>query len=192
MKNKNPQRSISSWVELLKQDILVSDVDDATVSALCRHLADLEVLEKVGEEEWKLISHSEDSPSVEDEMEKLLNDLCDTEQGFAIRYFLKDPPAPKITKGSSQQETSEKEDNLNSNPQLLNQKTSNLSNLQIVKKYGRQVQSFIELEKSYTEKLLGPHTALKEARKMFNFILSRMQQKTEPRPWEQLSRRRHK
>jgi hypothetical protein len=192
MKNKNPQRSISSWVELLKQNILVSDVDDATVSALCRHLADLEVLEKVGEEEWKLISHSEDSPSVEDEMEKLLNDLCDTEQGFAIRYFLKDPPAPKITKGSSQQETSEKEDNLNSNPQLLNQKTSNLSNLQIVKKYGRQVQSFIELEKSYTEKLLGPHTALKEARKMFNFILSRMQQKTEPRPWEQLSRRRHK
>jgi len=54
------------------------------------------------------------------------------------------------------------------------------------------VQSFVDLEKSFTDKLLGEHTTLKEARKMFNFILSRMKQKTEPRPWEQLSRRRHK
>ncbi len=192
MKDRNPQRSSSSWVELLKNRILVSDVDDATVTALCGHLADLGVLEKAGEEDWKLVPYSDCSLKVEKEMEKLLNDLCTTEQGFALRYFLKDPPAPQITKGSHDQETSEAEDNPKSNPQLLGHKTSNLSNLQIVKKYGRQVQSFIELEKSYTERLLGSHTTLKEARKIFNFILSRMKQKTEPRPWEQLSRRRHK
>ncbi len=35
------------------------------------------------------------------------------------------------------------------------------------------MQSFVELEKSFTDKLLGEHTTQKEARKMFNFILSR-------------------
>ena len=192
MKDRNPQRSISSWVELLKNRILVTDVDAATVAVLCCHLADLGVLEKAGEKDWKFVPYSDGSLTVDEEMEKLLNDLCATEQGFALRYFLKDPPATPITNGSQGQGTSEVEDNPKSNPQLLEHKTSNLSNLQIVKKYGRQVQSFMELEKSYTERLLGPHTTLKEARKIFNFILSRMKQKTEPRPWEQLSRRRHK
>ncbi len=192
MNDRNPQRSLSSWGELLKNGILIPDVEDATVAALCCHLADLGVLEKVGEEDWKFVPVSEGSLQIEEEMAKRLNDLCTTESGFALRYFLKDPPVSQITDSSHDQETSEVKDNPKSNPQLLDQKTSNLSNLQIVKKYGRQVQSFIELEKSYTEKLLGPHTTLKEARKIFNFILSRMKQKTEPRPWEQLSRRRHK
>jgi hypothetical protein len=192
MKDRNPQRSISSWVELLKNHILVSDVDDATVGALCCHLEDLGVLEKSGEEDWKLAPYSESSLTIEEEMKKRLNDICATEQGFALRYFLKDPPPTPITNGSRGQGTLEVEDKPKSNPQLLDQKTSNLSNLQIVKKYGRQVQSFIELEKNYTKRLLGPHTTLKEARKIFNFILSRMKQKTEPQPWEQLSRRRHK
>ena len=192
MKDKNPQRSISSWGELLRGSVLISDVDDATLEALCCHLGDLGVLEKVGKENWKLTPYPDSSLKVEEEVEKRLNDLCATEQGFALRYFLKDPPPSPIANDTHDEKTSEVGDNLKSNPQLWDQKTSNLSNLQIVKKYGRQVQSFIELEKSYTEKLLGPQTSLKEARKIFNFILSRMQQKTEPRPWEQLSRRRHK
>jgi hypothetical protein len=192
MKDRNPQQSISSWVALLRGSVLISDVDDAAVTALCGHLADLGVLEKAGDENWKLTPVSDSSLKVEEEMEKRLNDLCATEQGFALRYFLKNPPPSPIANDTQDQGTSEAEGTLKSNLQLLDQKTSNLSNLQIVKKYGRQVQSFIELEKSYTEKLLGPQTSLKEARKIFNFILSRMQQKTEPRPWEQLSRRRHK
>jgi len=192
MKDKNPQQPISSWVELLRDSVLISNVDNATVMALCCHLADLGVMEKVKEENWKLAPDSDNSLTVEEKMGKRLNDLCTTEQGFALRYFLKDPPASRITDDSHDQGTSEVENKSKNNPKLLDQKTSNLSNLQIVKKYGRQVQSFIELEKSYTERLLGPQTALKEARKIFNFILSRMQQKTEPRPWEQLSRRRHK
>ena len=183
---------MASWVALLKDRILVSDVEDATISALCCHLADLGVLEKSGDEDWKLMSSSHGSLPIEEEVSNLLNDLCATEKGFALRYFLEDPPPSQTTDGTHAQESSGAKDNPKSNPQLLDQKTSNLSNLQIVKKYGRQVQSFIELEKSYTQKLLGSHTTLKEARKIFNFILSRMQQKTEPRPWEQLSRRRHK
>ena len=192
MKDKSLQQPISSWVELLRVSVLISNVDNATVTALCCHLADLGVLEKVKEEHWKLVPDSDSSLTVEEQMGKRLNDLCATEQGFALRYFLKDPPVSQATDDFHDQGTSEVENQSKNNPQLLDQKTSNLSNLQIVKKYGRQVQSFIELEKSYTERLLGPQTTLKEARKIFNFILSRMQQKTEPRPWEQLSRRRHK
>jgi hypothetical protein len=192
MKDKNSQRSNAFWIALLKDHILVLGVEDATVSALCYHLADLGVLEKSGDENWKLTSSSQSSLPVEEEMSRLLNDLCATEKGFALRYFLEDPPPSQTTDEPQDQGSSEAKENPKSNPQLLDQKTSNLSNLQIVKKYGRQVQSYIELEKSYTQKLLGSHTTLKEARKIFNFILSRMQQKTEPRPWEQLSRRRHK
>jgi hypothetical protein len=190
MNDRNLQQSIFSWVKLLKDSVLISDVDNATVAALCCHLADLGVLQKAGEDKWGFAPVADCSLTVEEEMRKCLNDLCATEQGFALRYFLKNPPP--IAEGTHGQEALKAEDKSKVNPQLLDQKTSNLSNLQIVKKYGRQVQSFMELEKSYTEKLLGPQTTLKEARKIFNFIMSRMQQKTEPRPWEQLSRRRHK
>ena len=190
MNGKNPQQSISSWVELLRGSILIPEVDNATVSALCCHLADLGVLEKSEGENWRLAQIGDSSLTVDEEMKKRLNDLCVTEQGFALRFFLIDPPP--IANDNLYGEFSGAGHKSTTNPQLLDQKTSNLSNLQIVKKYGRQVQSFIELEKSYTEKLLGPQTTSKEARKIFNFILSRLQQKTEPRSWEQLSRRRHK
>ena len=192
MSDENFQRPLTYWIELLKNNILVSDVNDVTVAALCCHLADLGVLEKIEEEGWKLTSRPDSSLKTEEELEKRINDLCATESGFAVRYFLKNPPASQIAENSSGQEDSKVENSPKANPQLLDQKTSNLSNLQLVKKYERQMQSFVELEKSYTEKLVGQHTTLKEARKIFNFMLSRMKQKTEPRPWEQLSRRRHK
>ena len=176
----------------MNSGILVSNVDDATAVALCGHLADLGVLEKTEGEDWKLGLPSEGSFEIKEELEKTLRDLCASEKGFALRYFLKDPPSFQTSNDSLDRDSSETDDNPKNNPQLLDQKTSNLSNLQLVKKYGRQVQSFVELEKSYTERLLGPNTTSKLARKIFNFILSRMKQKTEPRPWEQLSRRRHK
>ena len=190
MNGKNLQQSTSFWVELLRGSILIPETDNATVSALCCHLADLGVLEKSGEDHWQLASGRGETLTVDEEMKKRLNDICVTEQGFALRYFLKDPPP--VANDNLDKEVSEADHKSTANPQLLDQKTSNLSNLQLVRKYGRQVESFVELEKSYTEKLLGPHTTLKEARKIFNFMLSRMKQKTEPRSWEQLSRRRHK
>lgn len=190
MKDKN-SRPLSSWIELLKDRILVSGVDDPTAAALCGHLADLGILERTDGEGWKLTGSVKSSLNVEQEMEKRLKDLCADEKGFALHYFMKDASSSQ-TDDTQHQAPSESEGKSGNNPELLSHKTSNLSNLQIVKKYGRQVQSFVELEKSYTEKLLGPNTASKEARRIFNFILSRMKQKTEPRPWEQLSRRRHK
>lgn len=192
MKDRSSPQPLPFWVKLLNSGILVSGVDNATTVALCNHLADLGVFEKTGEEDWKLIVHSDSSLNIEEEVKNVLNELCITEKGFALRYFMKEPLPPQTANSSLKQKESEAGDKTKSNPELLSHKTSNLSNLQIVKKYGRQVESFIELEKHYTERLLGPNTTLKEARKIFNFILSRMKQKTKPRPWEQLSRRRHK
>ncbi len=192
LNENNPRRSLPSWVELLQDGILHSDVEDATASALCCHLADLGVFEKNGEEEWKLSQYSETSLTIKEEVDKRLQDLCATEQGFALRYFLKNPPDALNANGVHDSESSETEGRPEKNSHLLDRTTSNLSNLQIVKKYGRQMESFIDLEESFTKRLLGEHTTLKEARKIFNFILSRMKQKTEPRSWEQLSRRRHK
>lgn len=192
MNDKNLTQPLSFWVELLQDGILLSDVDDGAASALCCHLADLEVLARVGEEGWKLTLCPESSSTIKEELDKRLQDLCAIEQGFALRYFLKDAPDVSMANGTHDSESSETGDRPEKNSKLLDRTTSNLSNLQIVKKYGRQMESFIELEENFTKKLLGEHTTLKEARKIFNFILSRIKQKSEPRSWEQLSRRRHK
>lgn len=89
MNDENSQRSLAFWITLLKSRILVSDVNDATVAALCGHLADLGVLAKVGEESWELVPQSDESLKVEDEIEKRLNNLCATEFGFRSSLFLK-------------------------------------------------------------------------------------------------------
>jgi len=193
MNDKFPTRTRASWAAWLKDGLLAAEVDEATAAALCGHLADLGVLKREGEDDWRIASpFTESAVSIQEQMAQRLNDLCATEQGFALHYFLKHSPVPQKTGESGEPESSEAGGPADSNARLKDRPSSNLSNLQLVKKYGRQVQSFVELEKSFTDKLSGKHTTLKEARKMFNFILSRMKQKTEPRPWEQLSRRRHK
>ena len=193
MNDKFPPRTRVSWAAWLKDDLLAAEVDEATAAALCGHLADLGVLKRAGEGDWGIASpFTESAISFQEQMAQRLNDLCATEKGFALHYFLKPSSDTQKIGESGEPEPSQAGDNPESNARLSERPTSNLSNLQLVKKYGRQVQSFVELEKSVTDKLLGEHTTLKEARKMFNFILSRMKQKTEPRPWEQLSRRRHK
>lgn len=193
MNDKFPPRTRASWAAWLKNDLLAAEVDEATAVAFCGHLADLGVLKREGEDDWRIASpFTESAISIQEQMEQRLNDLGATKQGFALHYFLKPSPNTQKIGESGEPESSKAGDNPKSNARLSDRPTSNLSNLQLVKKYGRQVQSFVDLEKSFTDKLLGEHTTLKEARKMFNFILSRMKQKTEPRPWEQLSRRRHK
>ena len=192
MNDENSQRSLAFWITLLKNRILVSDVNDATVAALCGHLADLGVLAKVGEEGWELVPQSDESLKVEEEIEKALKQSLRNRIGFRSSLFFEKSSSFSSMSDSQDQEKGSAEVDPKSNPQLLDQKTSNLSNLQLVKKYGRQDAVVCRVGEKLHRKLLGPHTTLKQARKIFNFVLSRMKQKTEPRPWEQLSRRRHK
>ncbi len=76
--------------------------------------------------------------------------------------------------------------------QHAEKKASDLSNLQIVKKIGRQLEPFIELEKKFNQCVEGPNTSKEEARILFSYLLGKNREKGKPREWEQLSRRRHK
>lgn len=183
----------ASWVALLRKDVLLSEVDEQTASALLGHLADLGVWEVTGRDNWQFVPDSNPvGSSISDEVKENLRNLCDTEDGYALKYFLQDPLGDAKSVGSLNSDLPEAKAASEKNRDLLDRKTSNLSNLQIVNKYGRQMESFMELEKSFTEKLVGPHTTLKDARRIFNFVLGKMKQKEPPRAWEQLSRRRHK
>jgi len=126
-----------------------------------------------------------------------LAELAQTEEGFAIDYFLAgssqiSKEVSKVPEKDSDSASRNKKKIFSSSKKSIPAKTSDPSTLQIVKKYGRQIQSFMELEQDMVDRLMGKHTTKSDARRIFNFVLGKMKVKTQPRPWEQLSRRRHK
>lgn len=187
MEDSNSQKTRACWVALMREHVLLPDVDEETGKALFAHLADLGLWKPGAKDHWIWVARIQ--TPVSDDIQKRLQHLGTTESGFALKYFLPNPSASDVTERPADSGSVESSGD---NRELLEQKTSNLSNLQIVRKYGRQMESFMELEKSFTEKLLGEHTSMKEARRIFNFVLGKMKQKEKPRAWEQLSRRRHK
>jgi len=183
MNHPGSQKTQAEWVAHLKEHFLLPDVDEETAKALFAYLTDLELWTPEGRDYWAMGS---------DDLGKELRSLSGSERGFALKYFLRDPSiSAEIGEGEPSGERETKNVSTG-NPELLERKTSNLSNLQIVKKYGRQMESFIDLEKQLTEKLTGKNTTRIDARKLFNFILTKMKAREKPRAWEQLSRRRHK
>ena len=191
--------SSNFWVDLLRDEILLPEINAGQAHSLFLHLADLEVFAE-GEENLWVLRHPEtiNTPSaVKSFIEKRLTDLAQTEEGFAIGYFLtgssKTPKeVSKDPDKNSDKPPSGKKEHPGSSNKSLPAKTSDPSTLQIVKKYGRQIQSFMELEQDMVGRLMGKRVTKSDARRIFNFVLGKMKVKTEPRPWEQLSRRRHK
>ncbi|CCQ91658.1 hypothetical protein NITGR_750016 [Nitrospina gracilis 3/211] len=93
-----------------------------------------------------------------------------------------DEPAPSVrSKGLFQREK-----------KTLPKGSADPSNLQIVKKVGRQMGSYITLEKEFIARIVGTYTTRAEARKIFNAALVKIRDKAQPQSWEQISRRRHK
>ena len=72
------------------------------------------------------------------------------------------------------------------------ERASDLSNLQIVKKVGRQLEPFLKAESTIVSRLIGEHTSKADARLLFNYMFGKMGSKAQPRKWEQLSRKRHR
>ena len=194
--NLNQAHGLDQWADWFQKEFAPSDLDADGVLAFMHHFADLGIFESVGDEgSWKLAGIDFDS-NEETRREKVLDrleTLSRTTAGFAVACFLGRPPeispahkeisqpplgkrTPPIFKGET--------------PNL--EKASDLSNLQIVKKVGRQLKPFLEFEKEMVSRLLGTHTQPKEARVIFNFILRHTRTKAEPKKWEQLSRKRHK
>ena len=180
----------ADWVKWLKQTLPASNLEEATMQSLLHHLADLQIFSAVGDASWKLSSLSDtkvDSKTLQQKFLDHLKKISGTYRGFILGYFLGDSrPLSQALLEKSSAESGAGPD-LDKVPA---KKSSNLSNLQIVKKVGRQLQPFIELENKVTSRLLGKYTSKEDAQRIFHYVLSR--EKAPPKKWEQLSRKRHK
>jgi hypothetical protein len=119
-----------------------------------------------------------------------LGNQASTDDGFLLACFLN----VSVATGDGVEVT--KKDENGSAPEAvlgnIRKPVSDLSNLQIVKKIGRQLEPFLDMEKRFFAQVEGKYTSKEEARLLFNFYLERTRTKEKPRAWEQLSRRKHK
>jgi hypothetical protein len=193
-KNLHHAHELDQWVVWFKKEFAPADLNASGVLAYLHHFVDLGILESSANKgRWKLAGIDNDSKP-EDIREKVLDrleTLSETTAGFAVNFFL--GRQPDISSASQEKATPVRKNNPKVNEYSPNlEKASDLSNLQIVKKVGRQLQPFLEFEKKTVSRLIGNHTQQKEARVIFNFILRHTRTKAEPKKWEQLSRKRHK
>lgn len=195
--SRNPNlchaHTFDQWVGWFKNEFAPSDLDNDGVLAYLHYFADLEILEPIADEnKWCLSGMDADSnpDGIRKKVLEKLETVSRTSAGFAVNFFLGRQPDISLP----EQETASTRKigpKVKSNKPNL-EKASDLSNLQIVKKVGRQLQPFLEFEKKTVSRLVGVHTQKKEARVIFNFILRQTRTEAEPKRWEQLSRKRHK
>jgi hypothetical protein len=184
---------LDQWSVWFKAELAPSDLDAPGVLAFMYYFADMGILEPVDESRWKLcnIDNKQSSGQLRDSIRDHLEGLSQTEEGFAISYFL--GQRPKVSSRPLRYSQKQKPHTIPDEGKIPNrEKASDLSNLQIVKKVGRQLRPFLDFEKETVARLLGTHTEQKEARIIFNYILRHTQAKAEPKEWEQISRKRHK
>ena len=191
-----PKVDEEDLLRFLQSSLLLEGPSDKSVRALLGHLADLGMLTQSEKSNWTIecqVSSSPDS-SWKNDWANSLRNLCLTPEGFALKYFIKDlPESVSLAYPDPAGFQGAISDGILENTESSEGKaSSNLSNLQIVKKVGRQLSPLIEMENDFLKKLEGPNTDRQRARHIFNFIISRVKMKGEPREWIQLSRRRHK
>lgn len=191
--------SIQEWVSWLKDGVILDDADEAVVQALVHNLADLGVLQCCGEDSWALAGiEAELSTSVwRAELLKKMETLGSTDKGFALRYFLAGEPINPATPDFLKDLECQFNPTANAKPLKKSgltghKKASDLSTLQIVKKMGRQLSPFLELERRMISHLMGANTSKNDAQKICHYVLGKIKKKVKPREWEQISRRRHK
>ena len=193
--------SLNEWVRFFIEFIVSNDLSEELVGSFLRHLADLGVLLPVDGDiwEWNACNPEVELKNLIAKIKKDLESLCDSEAGFALPYFIgykklhkkslqfddeantssKTPPQINITRKRSEYSSDI-------------QPASDLSNLQIVKKTGKQLQPFLQIEESVVSRLIGKHVGKQDAQKLFHYMFGKVCAKAEPRVWEQLSRKRHR
>jgi hypothetical protein len=184
---------LDQWSAWFKAELAPSDLDIAGVLAFMYHFVDMGILEPVDENRWKLcgIDTNSSSGPLRDTVRDHLEGLSRTDAGFAIAYFM--GRKPQLASQSPKQAAHQKSIAIpDAGKTPHRKKTADLSNLQIVKKVGRQLSPFLEFERETLTRLQGKYTQPQDVRLIFNFILRQTQQKAEPKKWEQLSRKRHK
>lgn len=178
--------TIEEWVACLKSGIVSPEMPTDVVRGFFHHLADLGIFERGEGSLWSL--GETPAHEVSEALAKKVDSLIKAEKAVFVPYFLHPPRdlpdilSLKFDAPSSTQSTSASAE----------KKVSDFSNLQIVKKIGRQLEPFIELEKQFNQCVEGPNTSKDEVRILFSYLLGKNREKGKAREWEQLSRRRHK
>ena len=193
----NLPHTTGQWIQWLLDGIINPDLDTEETHSILHHLADLKIFKSDGEGTWKL-SGLEPNCTSEDVcfiLQELLTEVSATEQGFALIYFFpRDDGLPlpplQVSKGSST--ASIKKSLFAKSKALGGEVSSDLSNLQIVKKWGNQLRPFLDLEQKVIARLKGEYTTREDAQRLFSYILDKTLEKASPKQWEQLSRKRHR
>jgi hypothetical protein len=186
---QNLIRSTADWVDWLEKYFTPAGLNAAGIRSFLNHFADLGIFSEKGEGLW-VLSHPAGGEPIQSELRHRLEALSKKDEGFAVAYFIgqgeRDIQEVLAQAAKPGKEDAEKTRNSRTVP------TSDRSNFEIVKKIGRQLQPFLQLEESIVQRLQGTHTHKSDAQRIFRFLLSRTQAKAKARSWEQLSRKRHR
>jgi hypothetical protein len=182
--------NILDWITVLKENFISDDIEDETLHALLNYLIDLGLLISTENDsfEWLGLSNNLDKVEKIRVMHTDFLRVSQSEMGFALPFFVRiDTELPTL---ESLIKTKEK----NTKSKIIGQpeRSSDLSNLQIVKKVGRQLEPFLKAESMIISRLIGVHTTKADAQQLFHYIFGKMGSKAQPRKWEQLSRKRHR
>ena len=183
--------SLDAWGKFLIEFIVSSDLSEELVGSFLRHLADLGVLLPCDDDVWEWCNSEDELKNLIARIKNDLESLSDSESGFALAYFI---GYKKLNKKPLDDKVDSK-DNINRKQSKLPpdiKPASDLSNLQIVKKTGKQLQPFLQIEESVVSRLTGKHVGKQDAQKLFHYMFGKVCAKAEPRVWEQLSRKRHR
>lgn len=184
------------WFDWLLDGILNKDIDSSGKTPLLHYLLDLNILELESNGFLKLseINEGLSGGRVKKLLMESLNAISSTENGFALIYFLSsfsDKKLPPLTTVDPDKNSRRKKI-FNNSVLPDHKKTSDLSNLQIVKKWGNQMRGFLDVEQKTIARLRGFYTSQKDAQWMFSYMLSKTKEKSPAREWEQISRKRHR
>ena len=183
--------SLDAWGKFLIEFIVSNDLSEELVGSFVRHLADLWVLLPCDDYVWEWCNSEVELKNLIARIKNDLESLSDSESGFALAYFI---GYKKLNKKPLDDKVDSK-DNINRKQSKLPpdiKPASDLSNLQIVKKTGKQLQPFLQIEESVVSRLIGKHVGKQDAQKLFHYMFGKVCAKAEPRVWEQLSRKRHR
>ena len=181
---------ISDWINFLKENFIYDDLEGETLYALLNYLIDLGLLISTKNDsfEWQGLSSDEERVEKIRVMQTDFLRLSQSEPGFALPFFVRiDTELPTLESLIKTKEKKEKN-------KIIGQpeRSSDLSNLQIVKKVGRKLEPFLKAESMIVSRLIGVRTTKADAQQLFHYIFGKMGSKAQPRKWEQLSRKRHR
>ena len=179
------------WVSILKENFTSDDFEDETLYALLNYLIDLELLVSSENDSlrWQGLANDLEREEQIPLMQADLLKMSQSEPGFALPFFIRFEsikfPTLESLIGTEEKKSRSK---IIPKPECA----SDLSNLQIVKKVGRQLEPFLKAESTIVSRLIGEYTTKADARRLFHYMFGKMGSKAQPRKWEQLSRKRHR